>query len=155
VYDPVDGPRRWVPRLEILMLATLLVGVASVMLVRVVTDAADAGISLGGGWVVALFLAAVTVALNWIIYLVEFADGSEETHELDHWGKQLRAIERKEEELESKIRSGERQMRMARGDLPSNPNLHPAPAFNQQLPSTDRYDALRESGLPRKPPDGH
>lgn len=121
VYDPPDGPRRWVPRLEMALLAILLAGIAAVMLVRVVTDARDAGVDVGTGWVVAVFLAVIIAALNWIIYQIEFADGSAQTHELDHWGKQLRPIEKKEDELTAKIQAADRQLSLARGDRPTTP----------------------------------
>jgi hypothetical protein len=61
----------------------------------VLSDAQDAGAALGAGWAVAVFLAVVTAALNWVIYVVEFADGSDETHELDFLGRQLKPSERR------------------------------------------------------------
>ena len=39
---------------------------------------------------------------NWIIYYMEFADGSPETHELDHWGKVLAPIRAERAELKRK-----------------------------------------------------
>jgi hypothetical protein len=109
------GSRQLMPRLEIGLVTLLLVLVATVMLVRITSDAANAGIALGAGWVVAIFLAVITAALNWIIYYMEFADGSPETHELDHWGKVLAPIRAERAELKRKRNQAQEELRVIEG----------------------------------------
>ena len=109
------GSRRLIPRLEIGLVTLLLILVATVMLVRVTSDTANAGLALGAGWSVAIFLAVITATLNWIIYYMEFADGSPETHELDHWGKVLAPIRAERAELKRKRNQAQEELRVIDG----------------------------------------
>lgn len=102
-YEPAEAAG-WLPRSETLLVVVLITGIATVMLVRLLGDAAAAGVQLGAVWVVALFLAVVTGALNWCLYLIEFYDGSDETHALDHWGAGLAAVERRAARLRARLR---------------------------------------------------
>lgn len=106
-YEAPDGPRGWLPTLELFLVGALVLGVGMVMLVRVLADAQDAGIDVGAVSIVAGFLALMTTTLNWCLYLIEFTDGSEETHELDHWGIQLRPVDREVRQLEARLREVE------------------------------------------------
>jgi hypothetical protein len=106
-YETPDEPGAWLPRVELVLIGALLLGVAMVMLVRVFSDAQAAGVQMGAVWVVAGFLALITATLNWCLFLIEFSDGSEETHELDHWGKQLRRVDKEAHEIEARLRDVE------------------------------------------------
>jgi hypothetical protein len=118
------GSRGVIPRLEIGLVTLLIILVATVMLVRVTSDTANAGLALGAGWSVAIFLAVITAALNWIIYYMEFADGSPETHELDHWGTVLAPIRAERAELKRKRNQAQEELRVIGGasDDSANPS---------------------------------
>ena len=55
---------------------------------------------------------------NWIIYYMEFADGSPETHELDHWGKVLAPIRAERAELARKHNQAQEELRLIAGAAP-------------------------------------
>lgn len=92
------------------LLVVLLVLVATVVLVRVAGDAAAAGIALGTGWVLAVFLAVVIAALNWIIFAAEAQDGSNATHELDHWGRVLAPVAAERGDLARKVQRAQEEL---------------------------------------------
>jgi len=109
-------------RLEMPMITLLLAGLAGVMLVRVVSDASDAGVALQTSWIIAVFLAFITAALNWIIFMIEFHDGSDETHELDYWGRQLKPFEKRRKDLTRQMANVETQLLLLGGSLPPKPS---------------------------------
>jgi hypothetical protein len=138
------GSRQLIPRLEIGLVTLLLVLVATVMLVRITSDTANAGIALGAGWAVAIFLAVITAALNWTIYYMEFADGSPETHELDHWGKVLAPVRAERAELKRKRNQAQEELHLI--DDASEASTKPSTVANP-LSEVDLNDVIRfESG---------
>ncbi len=111
-------------------LLVLLLGlVAAVVLVRVAGDAAAAGINLGTGWVLAVFLAVIIAALNWIIYAAEARDGSDATHELDHWGAVLMPVAAERRELFRRVRRAQEELERidARRQKAPVATEHPSP----------------------------
>lgn len=144
----IGAVRAWLPRLELILLSILLVLVACVMLVRVANDAATAGIALGAGWVVAVFLAVITASLNWIIFLAEYHDGSDETHELDHWGKVLAPHKAARKALAGQAEAAQNELACLRDDA-RPPSTVTDPALGEMIPRTTGTvsDAIGSPGV--------
>lgn len=113
-FEAPEDSGRWLARAEVVIVGALLLGIAMVMLVRVLSDAQEAGVDLRAVWVVAGFLSLVTAVLNWCLYYIEFADGSEETHELDHWGRQLAPVDREAQRLRARLHDIDAQLSLTR-----------------------------------------
>lgn len=144
-YRAPDGARSLVSRLEIPLLVVLLAGIAAVMLVRVLSDARNSGVEAGTAWVIAVFLAFITATLNGIIYWIEFADGSDESHERDGWGKTLLPFLKRQQELDRQIKATERQLQLARRPSPSEGTQRTAPPTSNgsgPLPAKSVLDEL-------------
>jgi hypothetical protein len=99
---PDDNRFPWRPQtrqrglqLDIALLTLILLGVGVMMFYRLYTDARGSAISVGASLLVALFFSLITVALNYVIFMVEYSDGSPLTDELRHLRKHLDPIERR------------------------------------------------------------
>lgn len=125
-YDPPAGEGRAAARIETTMIVALLTGAALLMLVRVVNDAQDAGVSDRAVWLIAAFLALITAALNWVVLTIEFHDGSPETHELDAWSRRLQAVEKQEARLRRRIREVDGLLATAGARRPEQPGADDA-----------------------------
>jgi hypothetical protein len=97
-------------QLDRALLVVILVGVGVMMFYRIYTDARASQLGVAASLLVALFFSLITVALNYVIFMVEYTNGSPITDELRHLRAQLEPIEqrtsatkRRRRELEQRL----------------------------------------------------
>ncbi|MET7312772.1 hypothetical protein ABZS68_38620 [Streptomyces sp. NPDC005571] len=75
---------RVLPILYLILFCALLVGCASMMGYRIVSDATASGVPPSAAWTLAAFFSIVTCAVNVVVFSVEFNDGSTATEQIDY-----------------------------------------------------------------------
>ncbi len=122
---PDDGRFRWRQRtrqgglqLDMLLLIATLAAVGLMMAYRVFEEARATDLPVTPSLFVALFFALIAVALNYMIFLVEFADGSTVTDELRHLRRELEPIEVKAAAARRRRRELERILDTLQGARP-------------------------------------
>ena len=82
-------------QLDRALLVVILLGVGAMMFYRIYTDARASALGVPASLLVALFFSLITVALNYVIFMVEYGDGSPLTDELRHLRTNLEPVERR------------------------------------------------------------
>lgn len=141
---PDDNRFRWRQRTrqggvqeERLLLALLLIGVGSVMAYRIYVDGTDSGLAPAPAILLAAFFALIVMALNYVIFLVHFGDGSTVTDEVRHLRAQLEPIEARKTATKRRRRELQQQL-----ELLLQPPAGAAPESADQAAS----DALQSTG---------
>lgn len=96
------GPAKTVPLTFLVLSIVVTIGSGVVMAFRIVSDSLSAGNGGLAGAILGLFFAAIVIALNVVIFAVNYRDGSTQTDELDHYAKQLLTVRSTERQLQKK-----------------------------------------------------
>lgn len=149
---PEDGRFRWRQRtrqggmqLDQVLLATILTAVGVMMFYRIFDDARSSELPVAPSILVAFFFGLVAAALNYIIFLVEFSDGSTVTDELRHLRAQLEPIEGRVVATERRMRELQQRLDALRdreepAGTPSLPRARQEADTDERLPGSTEAD---------------
>ncbi|MFI6168934.1 hypothetical protein ACIBCN_19295 [Nocardia sp. NPDC051052] len=97
-----SGQAKVVPLTFIGLSVSVTLGSGVVMAYRIISESLSAGSDLLGGSILGVFFAIIVIALNVVIFAVNYRDGSTQTDELDHHAKQLLPVRLTERQFEEK-----------------------------------------------------
>lgn len=83
---------RVIPIIQLCLFGALLAGAGWIMAYRIVSDSAASGLPPTLAWTLGAFFAVITVAVNLVVFSVEYHDGSTLSEQADHLTAQLRPI---------------------------------------------------------------
>jgi len=97
------GQARVVPLTYLVLSILVAIGSGVTMAFRIMSDSSAAGNGSVAGAILGVFFAVIVMALNVVIWSVNYRDGSTQTDELDHHTRQLLPVRQGERRLEKTI----------------------------------------------------